>query len=212
MNIPSWYDVLRQKLFLQIFTIYTRYLVGGAFFIAAIGMGKLDGSSNLMYSMDKPIQDLLPIQQFFRVMTDSGLYWQFIGWAQIVTGILLMTQRFAKLGALIFFGLILNIFIITISYDFRGTPIITGLMLLAATYLLLWDIRSFLPLLTYKEIKAANPLSIIENRFWAILGIIMVFSIMVAFIFKLHILFQLGFPFMIGLTGFIFFLIKRKNF
>jgi hypothetical protein len=212
MNIPAWYDLLRQKLFLQIFTIYTRYLVGGAFFIAAIGMGKLDGSSNLMYSMEKPIQDLLPIQQFFRVMTDSGLYWKFIGWSQIVTGILLMTQRFAKLGALIFFGLILNIFIITISYDFKGTPLITGLMLLAASYLLLWDIRSFLPLLTNNEIKAATPLSIIENRFWAILGIIMVVSIGLAFIFRLHILFQLGFPFMIGLIGFIFFLIKRKKF
>jgi hypothetical protein len=212
MNIPAWYDKLRQKPFLQIFTIYTRYLVGGAFFIAAIGMGKLDGSSNLMNAMDKPIQDLQPIQQFFRVMTDSGLYWQFIGWSQIITGILLMTQRFAKLGALIFFGLILNIFIITISYDFRGTPLITGLMLLAATYLLLWDIRTFLPLLTNKELNAATPLPIIEHRYWAMLGIMVVISIVLAFIFKLHILFQLGFPFLTGLIGFIYFLVRRKNF
>jgi uncharacterized membrane protein YphA (DoxX/SURF4 family) len=212
MNIPAWYDKLQQKPFLQIFTIYTRYLVGGAFFIAAIGMGKLDGSSNLMNAMDKPIQELQPIQQFFRVMTDSGLYWQFIGWSQIITGILLMTQRFARLGALIFFGLILNIFIITISYDFRGTPLITGLMLLAATYLLLWDIRTFLPLLTNKELNAATPLPIIEHRYWAMLGIMMVISIVLAFIFKLHILFQLGFPFFTGLIGFIYYLVKRKNF
>jgi len=33
----------------------------------------------------------------------------------------------------------LNVFFITISYDFRGTPVVTGLMLLATVYLLIWD-------------------------------------------------------------------------
>ncbi|MCI0750718.1 MAG: hypothetical protein L0Y35_02675 [Flammeovirgaceae bacterium] len=141
-------DRLKKKTFLQVFTIYLCYLIGGAFIIAAFGMGKVSGQANLINSMDHPIQDLQPIQQFFRVMVDSGLYWKFIGWTQILAGILLMTQRFAKLGALIFFGLILNIFIITISYEFKGTPVVTGFMLLATSYLLVWDIRTFLLLVT----------------------------------------------------------------
>lgn len=210
MNLPVWYQALRQKTFLQIFTIYTRYLVGGAFIIAAVGMGKLNGSSNLMFSMDKPIQELQPIQQFFRVMTESGLYWQFIGWSQILAGVLLMTQRFAKLGALIFFGLILNIFVITIAYHFKGIPVITGLMLLAATYLVVWDIQVFLPLVSNKPIVHTVPLSVMDHPWWTILGILMVLLIVLCFPFGLNLIFQLGLPFLAGLIGFVLFFVKHR--
>jgi hypothetical protein len=33
----------------------------------------------------------------------------------------------------------LNIFVITLSYDFRLTPFVTGAMLMATLYLLVWD-------------------------------------------------------------------------
>jgi hypothetical protein len=211
MQLPVWYHAMRQKTFMQIFTIYTRYLVGGAFIIAAVGMGKLNGSSNLMNSMDKPLQELAPIQQFFRVMTDSGLYWQFIGWSQILAGVLLMTQRFARLGALIFFGLILNIFIITIAYQFKGTPVITGLMLLAAIYLLVWDIQAFLPLITNKSFSSSYPSAVTDHPWWTGLGIVMVAIIVGCFLFGLNLIFQLGLPFLAGLTGFLFFFARRRK-
>ncbi|HYO91504.1 MAG TPA: hypothetical protein VEQ40_07705, partial [Pyrinomonadaceae bacterium] len=35
--------------------------------------------------------------------------------------------------------IMLNVFVITLSYDFHFTPVITGSMLLATLYLLLWD-------------------------------------------------------------------------
>jgi len=54
-----------------------------------------------------------------------------------------LTQRYSKLGAAAFYSIILNIFVITLSHEFGGTPIITGLMLLANTLLLLWDWNSF---------------------------------------------------------------------
>lgn len=50
-----------------------------------------------------------------------------------------MTQRYAKLGALMFLPIIANIFVITVSYNFTGTYYITGLMLLANILLVLWD-------------------------------------------------------------------------
>ena len=50
-----------------------------------------------------------------------------------------MTQLFATLGAVLFLPIMLNIFVITISYYFAATPVITGLMLLANVYLLVWD-------------------------------------------------------------------------
>ncbi len=208
----AFIDRWKQKTFLQIFTIYLRYLIGGAFVIAAFGMGKVTGTSNLMYSMDKPIQDLQPIQQFFRVMTDSGLYWQFIGWTQIVAGFLLMTQRFARLGALIFFGLILNIFIITVAYKFTGTPFVTGLMLLATTYLLVWDLRSLQFLIRDDVQPVRLSLPVIQSSYWMWLGLLMFITIVCFAVLSPNIFIELGVPFIEGLFAFIVFFTVGKKF
>lgn len=196
----------KQQIFLQVFTVYLRYLIGSAFIIAAFGMGKVNGSSNLMQSMDKPLEQLQPIQQFFRVMADSGLYWHFIGWSQIIAGALLLTQKFARLGAVIFFGLILNIFIITVSYDFSGTPFITGLMLLASVYLLVWDLPAFMPILRNNFQYQHKPLKLADHRFWMFLGLLMVVSIVVMGLLHMNTIYQLGITFMEGLLGFIIYM------
>ena len=169
----------RQFKVLQIFTIYLRYLIGGAFVIAAFGMGKFNNHEMLISSPGVSIDKLEPIQQFFRVMATSGLYWNFIGWSQVLAGFLLMTQRFAKIGAAIFFGLILNIFIITLSFHFRGTPVVTGLMLLATTYLILWDFDSFQFMFRKPKTEYVHESSpgIIDKPYWAIVGVLMFFLI-----------------------------------
>jgi hypothetical protein len=59
--------------------------------------------------------------------------------------------RTATLGALMFFPLIVNIFVITVSLHFQGTPIITGLMLLANIYLLCWDYDKLKHLVTRRS-------------------------------------------------------------
>ena len=76
---------------------------------------------------------------FFETLYRSGPYWRFLGLAQVLAGLLVLSRTTATLGALAFFAIMLNVFFITISYDFRGTPVVTGLMLLATLYLLLWD-------------------------------------------------------------------------
>jgi hypothetical protein len=84
---------------------------------------------------------------FFETLYRSGLYWRFLGLAQVLAGLLVLSRTTATLGALAFFAIMLNVFFITISYDFRGTPVVTGLMLLATVYLLLWDYDRVRPLL-----------------------------------------------------------------
>lgn len=76
---------------------------------------------------------------FFEALYRSGPYWRFLGLAQVVAGLLVLSRTTATMGALAFFAIMLNVFFITVSYDFRGTPVVTGLMLLATVYLLLWD-------------------------------------------------------------------------
>jgi hypothetical protein len=207
-------EKLRQNNLLQIFTIYLRYLIGGAFVIAAIGMGKLSGKS---FIDPAPIETLMPIQQFFRVMAESGLYWKFIGWFQVVAGALLMTQRFAKLGALLFFGMIVNIFLITVSYHFQGTPVITGLMTLAAIYLLAWDFNSFRYLLIKPSVATAHdekPLNIHDRPYWAVVGLVIFTTIMSMGAVNFNIVLALIAAFTLGLLGFLGYVIpviRRRN-
>lgn len=206
-TIVNFIAHFRQFGFLQIFTIYLRYLIGSAFVIAAFGMGKFNSHELLISSPGTPIENLEPIQQFFRVMATSGLYWQFIGWSQVIAGVLLMTQQFAKVGAALFFGMILNIFVITISYNFQGTPVVTGLMLLATTYLIVWDFDSF----QYMFRKPApssgtiQTLHIADRSYWSIVGALMFVLILCCVVFKLNILYQLGGCFVLGLVSFILF-------
>ncbi|HEX7316975.1 MAG TPA: hypothetical protein VF297_23940 [Pyrinomonadaceae bacterium] len=76
---------------------------------------------------------------FFETLYRSGPYWRFLGLAQVAAGLLVLSRTTSALGALAFFAIMLNVFFITISYDFHGTPVVTGLMLLSTVYLLLWD-------------------------------------------------------------------------
>lgn len=204
----------KQLTFLQVFTVYLRYLIGGAFVIAAFGMGKFSSQELLISNAGASIETLEPLQQFFQVMATSGLYWQFIGLSQVIAGGLLMTQRFSKLGAVIFFGLILNIFIITVSYGFSGTPVVTGLMLLASTFLLFWDLNSFQFILRQTKPEnfiAPNKLLIADHSFWTVLGTLMLITIFTMALLKINIVLQLGTVFMEGLVAFIVFLVFRKQ-
>lgn len=126
---------LRQWLLMQLFIVYLRYLIGGAFVFASLIKIKghrfttEDGSGLPLHSAG----------HLFETLYQSGLYWQFLGAAQLAAGLLLITQRYARLGALAFLPIIINIFVITLSYDFGLTPVITGLMLLANLLLVWWE-------------------------------------------------------------------------
>ncbi|MEO7714230.1 MAG: hypothetical protein ABIV10_15055 [Gemmatimonadaceae bacterium] len=80
-----------------------------------------------------------PIGAFFEAMYQTGAYWRFIGWAQLLAGVCLLVPRLTTLGAVLFFPIILNILVITIALHFTGTPLLVGMMLLADAYLLFWD-------------------------------------------------------------------------
>lgn len=119
-----------QKKFVA-FTWMTRALLALGFLPS--GLTKVLGNRFTQLGVDNPVGF------FFEALYLSGFYWNFIGAAQLAAALLLLIPRTATLGALVYFPIILNIFLITVSMDFRGTPVITGLMLLGSTYLLCWD-------------------------------------------------------------------------
>jgi hypothetical protein len=157
---------LRQRLLMQLFIVYLRYLIGAAFVFASLI--KIKG--HRFTTADGSAAPLHSAWHFFETMYQSGLYWQFIGVGQLLAGLLLMTQRYARLGAVLFLPIIANIFVITLSFDFAYTPVITGLMLLANLLLIWWE----WPVLRVLLNQTPNPLPALElgtGRVWELTGL-----------------------------------------
>jgi uncharacterized membrane protein YphA (DoxX/SURF4 family) len=161
------YVRMRQNRHLSTFVVLTRYLIAFAFIPS--GLKKILGERFTQMSIDTPIGF------FFEALYQTGAYWNFIGWAQVSAAFLLMTQRFATLGAIFFFFIISNIWVITISLNFSGTWIITSLMLLAVMLLLVWDGHK-LKYMFYADNFFAESKSVnypTYNRIWIITGLVL---------------------------------------
>ena len=163
---PNHLHNLKSKILPQLLIIYTRYLIGAAFVFASVV--KIQGKRfTTIDGINEPINSAW---HMFETLYQSGLWWKVMGLGQLIAGLLLMTQRYAKLGALMFLPIVANVFVITLSYDFRGTPVITGLMLIANIMLVLWD---------WDELKVLvnkTPVMPLPNRFenmriWEITGL-----------------------------------------
>lgn len=124
--------------FLQLFTVFTRILLAIGFI-----------PPSLIKIVNRPftvLPDSDPVGHYFNALYQTGFYYQFIGWVQLIAALLLLFPPTAHLGALMFFGIILNIAVLTFSVGFQGTVYITALMLLAATYLVCWEYDRLKPL------------------------------------------------------------------
>ncbi|PJJ52924.1 hypothetical protein [Hymenobacter chitinivorans] len=163
---------LKRAVVLQLAVIYTRYLLGGAFVFASII--KIKG--HRFTTLSGELSPINSAMHFFETMYQSGLYWQFIGLGQCVAGLLLLTQRYALLGAVLFLPIISNVFVITVSYSFFGlTPLITGAMLLATVGLLAWDANSLQPLLNRPSVELPTS-ALYQSKIWEVAGLLLFMS------------------------------------
>lgn len=71
-----------------------------------------------------------------------GFYARFIAFCQIIIGYLLVTTRYKLLGSIMMIPLIGNILIVTISLQWRGTPVVLGFLFLL-DLIILWQYRDF---------------------------------------------------------------------
>jgi len=189
----SW----RQTWWLQLAVIYTRYLLGGAFVFASLI--KIKGHRFTL--PPAPGTPLHSPERLFETLYQAGLYWQFLGFAQLVAGLLLLTQRYALLGALLFLPIIANIYVITISYPFGYTSVITGAMLLATVGLLGWDWSHLRVLLNQPVLPTATASQ--PDKLWEVVGTLL-FLFMAsyrAFTDAYNLLFWLGICTGIGATA-----------
>lgn len=125
--------------FLYAFTIATRILLAIGFIPP--GLTKLLGRPFTLMGTETAIG------AFFDAFFQSGVYYGFVGAAQVLAGLLLLLPRTATLGAVLYLPIIANISVITWSMGFRGTWLVTALMVLANLWLLTWDYDRLRPLL-----------------------------------------------------------------
>jgi len=116
---------------LQIFTAFVRVLLAIAFIPPSI--------KKILGQPFTVLPDSNPVGHYFNALYQTGFYYEFLGWGQLVAAVLLLLPRTAHLGALVFLPIIANIAVLTSSVGFAGTNYITALMLVAATYLVAWD-------------------------------------------------------------------------
>lgn len=88
-----------------------------------------------------------PVGAYFIAMYNTGFYWNFIGYFQIMLGIMLLINRFKVITPLLMMPVTINIFLISVSLGMKGTPLITTAMVLANIFLMLWCYENYLPLL-----------------------------------------------------------------
>ncbi|PHR91433.1 MAG: hypothetical protein COA80_15105 [Leeuwenhoekiella sp.] len=80
-----------------------------------------------------------PMGAYLEALHHTGFYYPFIGIAQILAGILLVIRHTALLGALLYFPIIVNIWVLSWAVRFEGSLVTSTLMVLANLYILLYN-------------------------------------------------------------------------
>ena len=165
--LSSIYVRIRTFYKLNLLVWLTRYLLAFAFIPS--GMKKVLGQRFTSIGTDNPIG------YFFEALFRTGMYWNFLGWGQLIAAVLMMTQVFATLGNFIFFFIIANIFFITVSMHFTGTWFIALLMLFASTCLLLWDTNRLQYIISKNGLLNGNKDVILPDapNLWQVSGLLL---------------------------------------
>lgn len=138
-TLDSIHSRLTGLMIFQIFTAFTRVLLAIGFIPPSI--------TKILNQPFTVLPITNPVGYYFDALYQTGFYYQFIGWSQLIAAILLLFPRTAHFGALMFFPIILNIAVLTSSVGFAGTWLITILMTLAALWLVCWEFDRLKPIL-----------------------------------------------------------------
>ncbi len=126
---------LRKYVFFKVTYWVARIGLGLTFIIS--GIRKFPGTSFTQLPVDDPVG------AYFNLMHELGFYWYFIGYFQVLAGILAFFNRTVVVSSLLMMPVTVNIFMISLALHMRGTPIITFAMLLGNIFLMLWHYENY---------------------------------------------------------------------
>lgn len=142
------YIKIKTNIWYWLFSIFCRLTL--AFGFIAAGMVKIVGER-----FASGLSDLHPMGAYLEALHHTGFYYTFIGIAQIVAAILLLIPKTVALGALLYFPIIFNIWLLSVAVRFEGSIVTSPLMVFANLYLLVWNydrLRFLLPMKQFSNL------------------------------------------------------------
>lgn len=139
-SISQWYYTLRANKWVGYFTVFTRFALALGFIPS--GIVKITGERFTA------LPNQHPMGAYLQALYETGFYYPFIGYAQLLAAILLLIPATATVGALLYLPIITNIAILSFSVRFDGSLLTSPLMVIANLYLLCWDAQKLAPIFT----------------------------------------------------------------
>ena len=104
-----------------------------------------------------------PMGQYLDALHHTGFYYTFIGVVQVIAALLLLIPRTVTLGALMYFPIILNIFMLSYAVRFEGSSLTSPLMVLACLFLILWNYDKIKYILPFDHSNAPHIIAVPKN-------------------------------------------------
>lgn len=130
---------LRQLFVFKLLYWAARIGMGLAFILS--GIRKLPGVKFTALPVDNPVG------HYFDAMYQLGFYWNFIGYVQILLGILMLFNRTVVASIIMALPITINIFLVSVALHMTGTPFITAAMVLGNLFLMFWHYENYLSIL-----------------------------------------------------------------
>lgn len=161
VKFENFYREIRGNRWYWYFSILCRVLLAFAFIAA--GMVKIVGER-----FANGLAPEHPMGAYLVALHQTGFYYTFIGYAQVLAAIFLLIPRTVALGAVIYLPIIVNIWLLSVATRFDGSFITSPLMVLANLFLLVWNydrLRYLLPFKNYSDLGLVHKPTKWTNRF-----------------------------------------------
>jgi uncharacterized membrane protein YphA (DoxX/SURF4 family) len=143
-RFDQFYLKIKANRWYWLFAIFCRVSLAIGFLIA--GMVKVMGER-----FASGLSPIHPMGSYLEALHHTGYYYTFIGVAQVLAAIFLLIPRTALIGALLYFPMIVNIWVLSFAVRFEGSFISSPLMVLANTFLLVWYYDRLQYILPFKK-------------------------------------------------------------
>jgi len=180
LRFEQFYIKIKGNRWFWLFSIFCRLSLAYAFIAA--GMVKIVGER---FANGLAINH--PMGAYLEALHHTGYYYTCIGIAQVLAAILLLIPRTVTIGALLYFPIIVNIWLLSYAVRFEGSIVTSPLMVLANLYLLTWNydrLRYILPLKKFSNLgivqKPAKYSTKFPLLFFGIVVFVVVLTVVVA--------------------------------
>lgn len=142
-----FYAEIKRNRWYWLFSIFCRLTLAYAFIVA--GMVKIMGER-----FASGLSTIHPMGSYLEALHHTGYYYTFIGIAQVSAAILLIIPRTVTIGALLYFPIIVNIWLLSFAVRFEGSLVTSPLMVFATLYLLVWNYDRLRYIVPYRQFSA----------------------------------------------------------